>query len=553
MKQGCLAGRVRGLRPSESRRLERLLHQRHPQIDGLSCGCLERLAELCRDLGTPLHLVIDGRGLSRLLWVGPLDRSGQLLERLPGSRRTEAQDWRMVSCLSAGAGADLSPRGGEGLVAHDLHPDHWLRFTATAAAGGGWRAALYTPDWSAGGGWQLHAEGQLLDLCDSGAWAAARGEPPAGAGRPPAGGTQPERVLLLTMASEDGTASARALAELEGLVRSAGGLPVGVVSQRQRQIHAQTLWGMGKLREAGLEARRLQASLVVTDRELTPVQCRNLERAVDRPVSDRSELILDIFAQRAGSAAGRLQVELAQLRYRLPRLQGRGQALSRQGGGIGTRGPGETQLERDRRVISRRIGRLQQQVRQLGEHRGRLRRQRQTCWRVALVGYTNAGKSSLLNALCATDPDRRIAARDRLFETLDPTTRRLPAASADGVSILVTDTVGFIRDLPPDLIEAFRSTLEEALAADLLLLVVNLADPAWSDQLRAVHEVLDQLGSTVPRRVVANQIDRCPAPALDEAAALTPPPLFVSATCGDGLKRLRRHLEEHAAAPTVRR
>jgi GTP-binding protein HflX len=353
-------------------------------------------------------------------------------------------------------------------------------------------------------------------------------------------------VLLLSLSGADRGEQTRRIRELEGLVRSAGAEPVGVVDQR-RSGTTPGLWGEGKLREAALEARRLGASLVVTDRELTPAQARNLETVLDLPVSDRSELILDIFAQRAASSAGRLQVELAQLRYRLPRLMGRGVSLSRQGGGIGTRGPGETQLEKDRRAIARRIERLQREVRRLGEHRERLRQGRRSGPRVALVGYTNAGKSSLLNALTRAGGDTAVLAADQLFATLDPTTRRLTLCGDDGRGLpplLVTDTVGFIRDLPPQLVEAFRSTIEEALAADGLLLVVDLSDPAWPEQLRTVRAILASLGSAVPERVVGNQIDRCPAEALERARTLEPEMLFISATADLGLATLRGMLRD---------
>jgi GTP-binding protein HflX len=289
------------------------------------------------------------------------------------------------------------------------------------------------------------------------------------------------------------------------------------------------------------------------------VQGRNLERLLDLPVTDRSELILDIFAQRAASAAGRLQVELAQLRYRLPRLSGRGLSLSRQGGGIGTRGPGETQLEKDRRAIARRIERLQREVRRLGEHRARLRQGRRDLTRLALVGYTNAGKSSLLNALGRAGEAGAVLAENKLFATLDPTTRRVDLPAPDGgppLSLLVTDTVGFIRELPPQLIEAFRSTFEEALDADGLLLVVDLADPAWPEQLAAVRGILTSLDAHVPCRVLGNQIDRCPAGELERARALEPEMLFVSATADLGLQNLRRELRHWpppssaAAVPT---
>jgi GTP-binding protein HflX len=320
---------------------------------------------------------------------------------------------------------------------------------------------------------------------------------------------------------------------------------VGLVEQRRQGLAPQTLWGEGKLREAALEARRLEADLVVTDRELTPAQARNIERLLDLPVSDRSELILDIFAQRAASGAGRLQVELAQLRYRLPRLLGRGLSMSRQGGGIGTRGPGETQLEKDRRAISRRIERLQREVKELGAHRARLRQARREIGRIALVGYTNAGKSSLLNALTRAPAAEAVLAEDKLFATLDPTTRRLTLLDPAGGAArhrLITDTVGFIRELPPPLLEAFRSTFEEALEADGLLIVVDLADPAWPEQLGTVHTILDSLDSTVPRLVIGNQIDRCPADELERARRLDPTMLFVSATADLGLQHLRQHL-----------
>jgi GTP-binding protein HflX len=351
-----------------------------------------------------------------------------------------------------------------------------------------------------------------------------------------------ERVLLLALSSGDRQASQRQIAELEGLVRSAGADPVGVVEQRRSDRAAHSLWGEGKVMEAALEARKLGATLVVTDRELGPSQARNLERVLDLPVSDRSELILDIFAQRAASAAGRLQVELAQLRYRLPRLSGRGLSLSRQGGGIGTRGPGETQLEKDRRTIARRIDKLQADVGKLGDHQARLRQGRQGQRRLALVGYTNAGKSSLLNALSKPAAGEGVLAENKLFATLDATTRRISRADPAGgppQTLLLTDTVGFIRELPPPLVEAFRTTLEETLEADQLLVVVDLADPAWDDQLNTVHAILDGLGSSSPRRLIANQIDRCPAAALDQARIRDPEALFVSATAGLGLQNLR--------------
>jgi GTP-binding protein HflX len=596
MKQAVVAGRTAGLRPAERRRLDQICHRRHPADAVADLLTLQRLAAEAERLEEPLTLVVDGRGLCRLLWIGDLEASGRLLEKLPGSSRRQGSDLRLMTCAGSARQPPLRPGAREAVVGLDLAPRLWLRFSRQAAAGGHWPASLLTPQPTGEEAWHQELEGDLAALCsldpaplsDSGQETSSRQgasglhrDTAATTPHQAAGSTAPgraERVLLLVLISGEAGRDGRRLAELEGLVRSAGGEPVGVVGQRRSSGAAPTLWGEGKLREAALEARRLGASLVVTDRELTPVQARNLERIVDLPVSDRSELILDIFAQRAASAAGRLQVELAQLRYRLPRLSGRGLSLSRQGGGIGTRGPGETQLEKDRRAIARRIERLQRDVRELGEHRARLRQGRRDQRRLALVGYTNAGKSSLLNTLSGARAGEGVLAENRLFATLDPTTRRVRLGPNDGsfpaandqdegaakgggrpqgsgdeeagpeLPLLVTDTVGFIEDLPPQLVEAFRSTLEEALEAEGLLLVVDLSDPAWPEQLTSVNALLDRLGATPPRLVIGNQIDRCPAGELDRAQALVPGMLFISATADLGLQNLRRHLSHWPAS-----
>ncbi len=531
MKQAHLGGRTKGLRRSQERQLDRLSQRRHPE-DGLELLTLERLSELVLELKTPLHLIIDGRGLCRLLWLGPLSGNDSPLNHLPQAPRRQSGGWRLVSCPFCRDGLNSDPA--DAVVALDIGPRQWLRFAPKPGADGIRTAELLYPDSNESDGWFHQETGDLRDLCER-ALEDERIQPIAEAAK------GMERVLLLTLIGHDSCESERELAELEGLVRSAGGQPVAVMSQKSGSTNPQTLWGKGKLQEAALEVRRNGASLVITDRELTPVQARNIERLVNCPVSDRSELILDIFAQRAGSAAGRLQVELAQLRYRLPRLLGRGQSMSRQGGGIGTRGPGETQLEKDRRAISRRIERLLRDQQQLQAHRSRLRDQRRGLPRVALVGYTNAGKSSLLNALCGQRESDRVLAENKLFATLDPTTRKLdlPRPGEPPQRMLLTDTVGFIRDLPKPLVEAFRATLEEALDADLLLIVVDLADPDWVGQLSTVHRLLDSLGSSALRRVVANQIDRCELEAIDSIRDQEPDALFLSAVRGDGLQGLQ--------------
>lgn len=544
MKQTHLSGRTRGLRPSQLHQLESLSHRRHPRDDGADLLTLERLAELSLELKQSLHLLIDARGVCRLLWVGPLGESERLQGHGPGESRRR-QRWRLISALPGTQGKTLKPEGREAVIALDVHTSHWLRLQASVTASGTRPAAIWQADSAASNGWRCEATGKLQNLCEAGQ-AEQRTEQAADTENLDHPGVSQERVLLLTLAGSDSAANERDLAELEGLTRSAGACPVAVCRQRRGEINPQTLWGTGKLQEVALDVRRYGASLVITDRELTPVQARNLERLLHCPVMDRSELILDIFAQRASSAAGRLQVELAQLRYRLPRLAGRGRSLSRQGGGIGTRGPGETQLEKDRRAISRRIEHLGRELRQLESHRARLRKQRSKLPKVALVGYTNAGKSSLLNVLCGLEQGRSVEAKNSLFATLDPTTRRLclPQTGSAPRELLITDTVGFIRELPGPLMQAFMATLEETREADRLLLVVDLGNPDWQGQLEAVHSILDRLECHQPRKVLANQIDRCDASTLESIRILDPAALYVSATQGTGLKGLRAWLEQ---------
>ncbi|MCS6958498.1 MAG: GTPase HflX [Pseudanabaenaceae cyanobacterium SKYGB_i_bin29] len=330
------------------------------------------------------------------------------------------------------------------------------------------------------------------------------------------------------------------LEELAQLVISAGGQVLQTFWQRREQPHPQTIVGEGKIKEIALACQTLGANLLVFDRELSPAQIRNLESMTGIRVSDRTEVILDIFAQRARSAAGKLQVELAQLAYRLPRLTGRGEALSRLGGGIGTRGPGETKLETDRRVIQKRITFLQQQVSQLRTQRARMRQHRleQAIPTIAIVGYTNAGKSTLLNALTKAD----VYSADQLFATLDPTTRKL--FLPNGTTVLLTDTVGFIHELPPSLQNAFRATLEEVTTAHALLHVVDSSHPHWQTQIKAVEKILAQTladcDNPLPTLLVFNKIDRTSD--LTVQRALYPQAVFVSATDRQGLDDLLQSL-----------
>ena len=358
---------------------------------------------------------------------------------------------------------------------------------------------------------------------------------------------QQERAILVGL-QEPGQSSEDLidrLAELGRLVESAGGQVLQTLWQRRESPNSATAIGSGKVQELALLVQDLGANLVVFDRELTPSQVCTLEQAVGVRVVDRSEVILDIFAQRARTRAGKLQVELAQLQYLLPRLAGRGPTMSRLGGGIGTRGPGETQLETERRAIQRRISKLRQEVEELRRHRQRLRQRREGSQIpvVALVGYTNAGKSTLLNALTHA----QVYVADQLFATLDPTTRRLELPGQQAV--LLTDTVGFLTELPEQLVEAFQATLEEVTEADALLHVVDLSHPNWEGQIEAVEKLLDQMPLTTgPRQLVFNKIDRLDPEWVEDVRLLYPKALFVSAATGQNLDQLRHTLAQFAAA-----
>jgi len=355
-----------------------------------------------------------------------------------------------------------------------------------------------------------------------------------------------DRVLLVGLMTEKMTERQfqEGLMELARLVDSAGGEVVGTIQQKRSQPHPQTVVGQGKIEEIALQAQTLRANLIVFDRDISASQARNLEEAISMRVVDRTEVILDIFAQRAQSQAGKLQVELAQLEYQLPRLRGRGQAMSRLGAGIGTRGPGETKLETERRTIQRRIAQLQQEVNQLQAHRSRLRQQReqQAMPVIALAGYTNAGKSTLLNVLTQAE----VYTADQLFATLDPTTRRLNIPDPETGArrdILLTDTVGFIHHLPPALMDAFRATLEEVTEADILLHLVDLSHPAWAEHIRSVEAILAELPAMPGTALlVFNKIDCADSQTLTQAQQEYPNALFISATQRLGLDTLKQRL-----------
>lgn len=344
-----------------------------------------------------------------------------------------------------------------------------------------------------------------------------------------------QRAVLVSVSTEGRSAQQSSLAELRELARTAGVYVAGEMIQRVQTLNPKLIIGKGKLADLEVLALQSNAGLIIFDGELSPTQLRNITEATERNVLDRTQLILDIFAQRATSRAGHLQVELAQLQYMLPRLVGKNKALSRLAGGIGGRGPGETKLELERRRINDRITQLKNDLKTLRRQRaqGRSRREKNQVPVASLVGYTNAGKSTLLNVLTGAS----VLSENKLFATLDPTIRRLRLPRER--ELIIADTVGFIRSLPKELVEAFRSTLEELEEADLLLHVADSAHPELDMQITAVDSILESLSlHKIPRLLALNKADLLDSEARTALATVYPDAIFVSAATGEGLEAL---------------
>lgn len=349
-----------------------------------------------------------------------------------------------------------------------------------------------------------------------------------------------ERFLLVGVSEQEGDDAEDSIEELNELVETAGAVSVGRLIQKREKMHPATYVGKGKVEEIKELASRTKATGIVCDDELSPAQLRNLSDMLERKVMDRTLLILDIFAMRASTSEGKIQVELAQLRYRASRLTGMGRAMSRLGGGIGTRGPGEKKLEMDRRLIGSRISQLKRELAEVRSHRDitRGRRTKQHIPVAAIVGYTNAGKSTLLNSLTNAD----VLEENMLFATLDPTTRLLELSGKQ--EILLTDTVGFIRKLPHHLVEAFKSTLEEAKYADYILHVVDSSNPNAEKQMHIVYETLHHLGIENKKIVTLfnkRDLRTDQEPLHDFQADYS---LSISAKYKDGLDELKEMLSE---------
>jgi len=527
----AIHGNLQGLSALERRSIERLHHHVSAAGEIASDALAVRLCALAARLGRQVGVLVDRSGAvthalvgdDRKLELPDLGRWGKESGRLRGLRLVhvhlkgepvDADDQNDLVRLGLDLVAAITLRGDAPhlvSIAHlPLHPSHERAEIAAPVA---WSATAF--DFTA----LLAALQARLQRI-----------------RPPARMVDArERALLVHVGPEQAAVAEACLDELEELARTARVEVVGRIIQRRREIDGRTVVGSGKLADLAFAATEADATLLVFGRELSPSQSKTIARQADIKVIDRTQLILDIFARRARTQDGKLQVELAQLRYSLPRLGDRDNALSRLTGGIGGTGPGETKLEIDRRRCRDRIHRLEAQLDRLKRGRGLRRdgRTRADVPAVALVGYTNVGKSSLLNALTKSDA----FTEDLLFATLDPTTRRIRLPG--GTVAVITDTVGFVRDLPTELKGAFEATLEEAAAADLLIVVVDGAHPHCEDQLDSVMAILRDHGlGDKPLRVVVNKADAIDRrAAVRDLAARRAAPL-VSATRRDGIADL---------------
>ena len=529
---------MQGLKPSQLAALTRLFTRRFPAAEVYTVDQARELSLLSRALGRQVGLLIDRKGRVQMVIVGeagsimipelPRGRSGQ--ERLRGLRLLHTH---------------LNPGG---ISQEDLMDMLFLRLDAVVALTVNpvgepvqWQAAHLLPSPSGGQPYHLdspqpwdHTESQFV------ATAEALEEELARKAEDAHEADDTPRAMLVSVGTQPRIIQERNLDELAELARTAGLTVAGRMVQRVAQINPRLIMGKGKVAELEVLALQGRAGMMIFDGELSPAQLHNLADITERKVIDRTQLILDIFAQHAVSRAGKLQVELAQLRYTQPRLVGRNRAMDRLMGGIGGRGPGETKLETDRRKIRERMARIRKELDQLRRQRSftRARRSRQGIPLAALVGYTNAGKSTLLNTLTRSE----VLAENKLFATLDPTTRRLrfPAEK----EIIMADTVGFIRNLPKELFDAFRATLEELEAADLLLHVADASHPDLLQQISAVETILAEMElDRMPRLMILNKWDQLEAPARAELADAFPHALTISAKKGDGCKTLLEELE----------
>jgi GTPase len=544
-------GHTSGLKNNQIKRLSNLYRRRVPPEAAVTADLARALADLSLEIGRMLSVLVDRRG--RVVTVAVGDANDTPLPTLAGEATSRLYGLRLVHThLKPGglSGADLTAlflHRLDAMVAIDVAPGAAGKKETAAPLVGPAHMAMVAPPTSDEEDWLVEPPMpvralEALDVQER--IRALEEELARGATAREVRRTSAERAVIVGLATREPLPEAEArLDELSELVRSAGAAVAARSLQQRAGPDARTLVGEGKLQELVSLAYHEDADLLVFDRELSPAQAREIEQITNLKVLDRTQVILDIFAQNARGREAQVQVELAQLQYQLTRLAGRGTAMSRLGGGIGTRGPGETKLEVDRRRIRERIQALERAVDDISKRRTETRKARTQASTpvIALVGYTNAGKSTLFNALAKSD----VLARDRLFATLRPTSREgwLPDLGAWGEKAVFTDTVGFIRDLPDELVDAFRATLEELHDADVLLHVVDAAAPGAPDRVDAVQRILDQLGLEPPRRIVLNKADAAHPDVLADLAERYGA-VAVSATTGAGLPELRGVLAE---------
>ncbi|MBW4560848.1 MAG: GTPase HflX [Mojavia pulchra JT2-VF2] len=539
-------GNVQGIKSSQIKLLQRLYEQRQPGDRLTTPEFAQTLATITTEIHHPICCYINRRGQVIRIAVGTPFQTQIPPEELP---RHSAERLSGIHCIATQFKSEQPDEGA--LIA--MLRQRLDALVVLSVADGKIKAATLAhlvPDLETP--WEISPPLNLDDLTEQefdelvAEWEREISEAGEGIFLNQDIVSDQDKVLLVGVQTDDISPQRfeDGLQELVRLVESAGGIVLDTVRQKRSRPHPQTVIGQGKAEEITLLAQKLGANLIVFDRDISPSQARNLEAEIGMRVVDRTEVILDIFAQRARSGAGKLQVELAQLEYMLPRLRGRGREMSRLGAGIGTRGPGETRLETERRVIQRRIAQLQQEVDELQAHRARIRQQRQQqeIPVVALVGYTNAGKSTLLNVLTNAE----VYTANQLFATLDPTTRKLVITESETQerrSILLTDTVGFIHELPPPLMDAFRATLEEVIEADVLLHIVDLSHPAWESHIASVQQILEEMPEIPETSLIAfNKIDRVDSEVLAKAQQNYSEALFISATERLGLETLKQRL-----------